>query len=151
MSLKLLRTTSEHPDFVALVAELDSYLAIVDGEDHEFYHQYNQIDNLYHVVLAFKDEMPVACGAIKKLNAISAEIKRMYVRETSRQLGIAGEILSELEKWAEELGFDNCVLETGKRQIEAIGLYKKYGYQLIENYGQYAKLDTSICYQKALK
>jgi len=150
MSLKLLRTTSENPDFVALVAELDLYLAKVDGKDHDFYHQYNHIDDQYHVVLGYKDGLPVGCGAIKKLNSISTEIKRMYVRETSRQQGVAGEVLAELERWADELGFESCVLETGKRQVEAIQLYKKNGYQLTANYGQYVGIDSSLCFQKVL-
>lgn len=44
--MKTLRTTSENPDFQKLVKQLDSYLAMMDGEEHAFYHQYNKIDLL---------------------------------------------------------------------------------------------------------
>jgi ribosomal protein S18 acetylase RimI-like enzyme len=59
--------------------------------------------------------------------------------------------LGELEPWATELAYENCLLETGKRQPEAIGLYKKNGYKLIPNYGQYAEMGNSVCFEKSLK
>ena len=61
------------------------------------------------------------------------------------------EILAELETWAAELSFAKCILETGKRQPEAIGLYKKNGYKLIPNYGQYAEIENSVCFEKVVK
>jgi hypothetical protein len=42
-------------------------------------------------------------------------------------------------------------LETGKKQPEAIRLYEKNGYKLIPNYGQYAKIDNSVCFEKDIK
>ena len=51
MNSKIIRTESSHEDFVKLVRQLDHYLAIIDGDEHDFYHQYNQIENLDHVVL----------------------------------------------------------------------------------------------------
>jgi hypothetical protein len=56
-----------------------------------------------------------------------------------------------LENWAGELSYAKCILETGKRQPEAIGLYKKNGYKLIPNYGQYAEAENSLCFEKELK
>jgi putative acetyltransferase len=60
-------------------------------------------------------------------------------------------VLSELESWAAELGYPKCVLETGKRQPEAIALYEKQGYQRIPNYGQYIGVENSVCFEKVLK
>jgi len=74
----------------------------------------------------------------------------MYVYPKSRGKGIATAILNELEKWAFELPFKKCVLETGKRQQEAIELYKKNGYKIIPNYGQYVGIENSICFEKEL-
>jgi GNAT superfamily N-acetyltransferase len=74
----------------------------------------------------------------------------MYVSPQNRKKGIASMILSELEKWASELSASKCILETGKRQYEAVGLYKKSGYQLIPNYGQYAGVENSLCFEKDL-
>jgi len=74
----------------------------------------------------------------------------MYTLPDSRGKGVASLILAELERWAAELSYGKCVLETGKRQPEAIGLYKKRGYQLIPNYGQYTGVENSVCFEKVL-
>ena len=149
--IKLIRTDSRNLDFTELVKLLDAGLAEVDGEDHSFYSQFNKIDNIRYVVLAYENEKPSGCGAIKEFGANTMEIKRMYVKPECRRKGIAMKILSELENWARELSFTRCILETGKRQEEAIGLYKKTGYRLIPNYGQYTGVENSVCFEKYLK
>jgi putative acetyltransferase len=149
--ITILRTNSENSFFRDLVRSLDSELEIVDGKDHSFYSQFNKIDKIRCVVVAFENDIPVGCGAIKEYSEDTMEIKRMYVAPQFRKKGIASEILSELEKWAGELSCTRCVLETGKRQPEAIGLYKKSGYKIIPNYGQYAGVENSVCFDKDLK
>jgi putative acetyltransferase len=146
--LSLIRTSSDHPDFIELVKHLDSYLAFIDGADHSFYAQFNKIDKLKHVVIAFQDENAVGCGAFKPFETEKVEIKRMYVKPESRGQKIASQILTALEGWAAELDYSTCVLETGIRQPEAIALYHKMGYRIIPNYGQYAGVSTSICFEK---
>jgi len=79
-----------------------------------------------------------------------AEIKRMFVRPERRGRGIARSILSELETWAGELGFLECILETGLKQPEAIELYRKSGYETIPNYGQYEGVENSVCMRKSI-
>ena len=145
------RTNSDHPDFIELVKRLDAELAIRDGEDHAFYAQFNKIGNIRYAVVVYEDEIPIACGAIKDFGPGTAEIKRMYVMPGSRKKGIASKILTELEKWAGELSYSKCILETGKVQPEAIALYHKNGYKLIPNYGQYAGVENSVCFEKDLK
>ncbi len=149
--IKLIRTNSDNHDFRELVKSLDLELSKVDGEDHSFYSQFNKIDKIKHVVLAYEHGKPVGCGAIKKYSADTMEVKRMYVSPENRGNRIATKILSELENWTSELSFTKCVLETGKRQPEAIGLYKLNGYKLIPNYGQYTGVDNSLCFEKELK
>ncbi|GGB87361.1 GNAT family N-acetyltransferase [Dyadobacter sediminis] len=146
----LKRTDSDNPDFISLVKLLDAYLAVTDGDDHSFYSQYNKVDKIRHVVLAYENEKPVGCGAIKVFEDEAMEVKRMYVSPECRNKGIAGKILSELESWAGEMSFKRCVLETGKRQPDAIALYKKCGYRQIPNYGQYINVENSICFEKLL-
>lgn len=144
------RTDASHPDFRDLVKWLDQELADRDGEDHAFYHQFNTIEALKHVVVLYKDNVPVGCGAIKKFNDTSAEVKRMFVKPDFRGQGLASVVLKELELWASELGFGSCVLETGKKQPEAIALYKKNGYAITPNYGQYIGIENSVCFKKVL-
>jgi GNAT superfamily N-acetyltransferase len=148
--LSVIRTNSNNGDFISLVELLDADLARRDGEDHPFYAQFNRIDSIQHVVVAYDDGQPIACGAIKHLAPAAAEVKRMYVSPSARKKGIATIVLSELEKWAREMGYSQCVLETGKKQPEAICLYEKNGYIVIPNYGQYAGVTNSVCFQKNL-
>jgi len=146
----LTRTTSDDAEFRELVRYLDQYLQIVDGEDHAFYDQYNQLDKINHVVVAYRDGVAVGCGAIKPLQDDIMEVKRMFVLPEYRGRGIAWAVLSELETWAHELNYAFCVLETGLKQTEAIRLYQKSGYVVIPNYGQYVGVENSICMQKAI-
>lgn len=135
-----------------LVTHLDKDLAIRDGEVyHEFYAQYNKSDDIKHVVVAYDGDEAVGCGAIKHYEDGVVEVKRMYVLSNQRGKGIAAQVLKELEQWAVELGYTKAILETGKKMPEAIGLYKKSGYVITPNYGQYAGVDDSVCFEKILK
>ena len=149
--ISLLRTTSENTDFVELVKLLDADLAIRDGKEHSFYAQYNKIDNIKYVVIAYDNSKPVGCGAIKEYSPDTMEIKRMYTLPEERGKRIATKILIELEKWARELSYKKCILETGKKQPEAISLYKRNEYKIIPNYGQYVGMENSVCFEKEIK
>ena len=148
--ISIIRTSSDNTDFVELVRHLDAELAERDGKDHSFYAQFNKIDMIKHVVVAYEDGQPVACGAIKEYEPGTMEVKRMFTLPANRGKGIAARVLSELEKWAAEMNYSKCVLETGKKQPEAIRLYEKSGYKLIPNYGQYAGVENSVCFEKPL-
>ena len=149
--IRLIRTNSVNKDFIRLIKDLDAYLAVSDGEDHSFYAQFNKVDLIKHVVLASYNEIIIACGAIKQYDPKTMEIKRMFTSSDYRGKGIAGLILIELQNWTKEMGFENCILETGKRQREAISLYQKSGYEVITNYGQYAGMEDSICFMKKVQ
>ncbi|WP_205501269.1 GNAT family N-acetyltransferase [Rufibacter psychrotolerans] len=146
--LEVVRTDSGSQDFAELVFLLDADLHVRDGDDHSFFAQFNKIDSLKHVVVAYQGMVPVGCGAIKAYSPDTAEVKRMFVLPEFRGQGIAGLVLQELERWASELGYCQLILETGKAQPEAIRLYTKSGYTVIPNYGQYANIETSVCMTK---
>ena len=139
--ISITRTSSENQDFIKLVKQLDADLAIRDGDEHSFYDQFNKIDLIKHVVILYYNRKAVACGAIKEQSPKAMEVKRMYTLPESRGHGLASIVLTELETWARELFYDKCILETGKKQPEAIKLYEKNGYQLIPN---------SLCFEKYL-
>jgi putative acetyltransferase len=149
-AIHIIKTDSEHKDFRELVAALDEDLAIRDGADHAFYAQFNKINKIRHAIVAYEDDIPIGCGAFKEYEPDTVEIKRMYVKPEKRGRGIAISILNELQHWAKEIGYAQCVLETGKNQPEAIELYKKSGFTIIPNYGQYANIENSICFKKIL-
>ena len=148
--ISLVRTNSDNQAFIELVKRLDADLAKRDGDEHPFYAQYNQIDKIKYVILAYEGDKPVGCGAIKEYAPGIMEVKRMYTVPEGRGKGVATKVLSELEAWAAELSYETCILETGKKQPEAIRLYQKNGYQIIPNYGQYADVENSLCFEKRI-
>lgn len=148
--LTFLRTNSTHQDFISLVRQLDIELATIDGDEHSFYVQYNKIDKINHVIIAYENELPIACGAIKQFSENTMEVKRMYILAPYRGKGTASGVLIQLEKWAAEMNYSHCILETGIRQPDAIRLYGKNGYLPIPDYGQYAGVENSRCFEKAL-
>lgn len=148
--ITLKRTDSENADFQALVVELDKELAVRDGDEHSFYSQFNSIDAIKHVVVAYEGNEAAGCGAIKEYSDGVMEIKRMFVPPDKRGRGVASIVLRELENWTRELGAKKCILETGLKQPEAIRLYEKNGYLQVQNYGQYAGVENSVCFEKDL-
>ncbi|WP_321827610.1 GNAT family N-acetyltransferase [Maribacter dokdonensis] len=144
------RCSSDNKNFKELVALLDADLALRDGDENAFYAQFNGIDALKNCVVFYLDKTLVACGAFKEFNEDSVEIKRMFVQPDFRGKGIASKALKVLEEWAKELNYSYAVLETGLRQPEAIALYKKNNYTVIDNYAPYEYMDNSVCFRKAL-
>ncbi len=150
MEMKLTRTDSKNPDFLKLVELLDADLAERDGEDNAFYSQYNGLEQIRHAVLCYTGSDAVGCGAMKQVAPDAMEVKRMYVLPVHRGAGIATIVLRELERWASDLKMERIILETGKRQPEAIRLYEKNGYSKIENFAPYVGIENSVCFQKQL-
>jgi GNAT superfamily N-acetyltransferase len=146
-----IRTDASHADFKKLVVELDAELRIRDGDESDFYEQFNKSDSVKYAVVLYLNDVAVGCGALRPYTKDAIEVKRMYVPLEYRSKGIASMVVNELEKWAAELGFYHLILETGIRQPEAIRLYTKNGYNSIPNYGQYEGVSSSVCFEKYLK
>jgi putative acetyltransferase len=148
--ITIARTNAEDENFQSLVKALDLELKLRDGDDHLFYAQLNKTDTIKHVIVAYYQQQPVGCGAIRPYASNTMEVKRMFVQLSSRGQGIASAVLQELEAWCKELGYKKCMLETGKNQPEAIALYLKNKYAIIPNYGHYHNIDNSVCFEKML-
>ena len=148
--IELTRTNSSNKDFILLTSLLDGELRGRYGELQDFYSSYNIIEANNNIVIIYYDKIPAACGCFKRFDEETVEIKRMFVRKEYRGKGTSKVVLNELESWAAGEGFKKAVLETGTKQNEAIGLYQKSGYKRIDNYGQYAGVETSICMIKEL-
>ena len=145
----IVRTYSENRDFIKLVEFLNSDLAERDGVNHPL-SQFNTIENIKYVVLAYEHHKPIGCGAIVQLELNTVEIKRMYVLPEFRGKRIANHILSELENWAKELGNSRCILFTGINQPEANKLYERNAYKGIRKYGELIELPDCLCFAKDL-
>ena len=145
--MQLLRTNSDNHDFKSLSALFDDYLVDIDGEEKDFFAFYNNVQ-LDTVLVVYENSEAVGCGAFKKFDENTAEIKRMFIHPNHRNKGIASLVLTELENWASEFGFSSFILETSPKLTSAIAMYEKTGYQLIPNYGQYIGVENSICMKK---
>ncbi|CCG54324.1 Probable acetyltransferase, GNAT family [Flavobacterium indicum GPTSA100-9 = DSM 17447] len=145
--MKVIKTNSDHPDFKKLSTLFDEYLVDIDGDEREFFAHYNNVQ-LDHVLVVYYEERAVGCGAFKKYEEDTAEIKRMFVLPEARGKGIANMILTEIQSWAIEQGFAHFILETSPKLHHAIALYTKMGYQFIPNYGQYIGVENSVCMKK---
>ncbi|TAG86772.1 MAG: GNAT family N-acetyltransferase [Bacteroidetes bacterium] len=148
--ISYIQTNSENKDFQELVKQLDASLKITDGDEHSFYDQFNKIDNIKYVMIAYQNNIAIGCGAIKEYDENTMEIKRMFVIPEKRGNGLASQILILLENWSKTLNYKKCILETGKRQIDAIALYQKNNYKITKNYGQYENIENSVCFEKEL-
>jgi len=146
----LKKSNSKDPDFIELVKLLDADLKKRDGEEHDFYAQFNGIKDMEMVVVAYREHTPIGCGALKEYDNNCMEIKRMFVMPQERGKGIASLILKTMEKWARDNNSSSCILETGLRQPEAIALYKKNNYLPQPNYGPYKGMSNSVCFIKKL-
>lgn len=149
--ISMVRTTSDNKDFGDLVIQLDAYLRILDGEDHAFYAQFNKSNLLKNALVCYENDLAVGIGAYKEYDSETVEIKRMYTLPEYRGKGTAKAIVTELELWAKEEGYQFAILETGYLQKDAIGLYQKLGYEITENFGQYIGVENSVCMRKIIK
>lgn len=102
-------------------------------------------------LIARLGERPVGCGALRRLDSATAEIKRMYVLPHARGITVGRQLLTELEWYARKLGMHRLVLHTGLRQPEAIRLYMKAGFDYIAGFGKYVDdIDEGVCMGKTI-
>ena len=148
--IKVEKTTSENTDFIFLTGTFDAYLWDRYPELKKDYWGNNVIEFNANVLIVYLDEKPVACGCFKKYNEKSVELKRMFVLPEVRGLGLAQLVIKELEAEAKNQGFEVLILETLYKQIEAINLYQKTGFKIVENYEPYVGLVNSVCMSKSI-
>ena len=149
-TIRISKTTSENPDFENLIKALDENLWKHYPELKSDYWGNNILELNPNVVILYLEDKAVGCGCFKKYDKNTIEIKRMFVSIESRGMGLAQAILKDLEGWAHDLGYSFSVLETLYKQKEAIALYQKTGYTIVDNYEPYVGLDNSICMEKQI-
>jgi putative acetyltransferase len=141
------------PDVQALIARLNAELtaSYPNPEDNFFELGQEQVDGRQGVLLVARvDGEAVGCGALRRLDPDTGEIKRMYVAPPVRGTGVGARILGELERRARSMGIRRLVLETGERQASAVRLYERAGFARIPCFGEYAAAPLSLCMGKDL-
>jgi GNAT superfamily N-acetyltransferase len=146
--------TPERPDTAAareLIGELDEYLhPLYPSESrHGFSVEKLMLEEVSFFVMRYNEEL-AGCGGLKVFPAEYAEIKRMYVRPQFRGKGFAKMLLEHLSAFAREQGITRLRLETGIYQLEAIGLYERFGFQRIGPFGEYRMDPLSLYYEKSI-
>ena len=139
-------------DFAYLCNELDKSLDELVGNKfaRKPYIQYNQRDDIRDVIIAYGADELIGCASYKKFDSETVELKRVFVMPQYRGQGISKKMLSELERRAKAQGYKKMILETGELLVASMHLYKSFGYEIIENYGQYIGMANSICMSKSL-
>ena len=141
----------DSPDGVLLRAAQQHELDLRYGcGDHEPGARPTAADSTVFLLARDADGTPLGCGGLRRLDATSGEVKRMYVVPARRGTGLATALLRALEQQARTLGWTVLRLETGTAQPDAMRFYEREGYAAIENYGPYVGSAISRCYQRTL-
>jgi len=150
--MEIILTDRNDKRFVDLCHELDDYLNdVVGGEkQRRQYNQYNTLENIQDVALIIENGEAVACGGFKEYEPGTAEIKRVFTKESDRNRGYSNAIMKALEKRACEKGYTRLILETGFLLKEAMRLYTAIGFHVTKNYGQYIHMPESVCMEKKI-
>lgn len=150
--MRFINTDGGNSDFIELCHDLDSFLnELVGGEENRAeYIPYNQLDDIHDVIIAYDDDIPVGSASFKKYDDESAEVKRVFIKQEYRGKGISNKLMELLENVAREQGYRYLILESGEPLVAAMALYRKIGYEVIPNYGQYKDMPDSICMKKKL-
>ena len=153
MGISIAAEPFDTADARRLIAALDEHLASRYAPEQRFGPNLKPEQlaaGLGTFVVVRVDGRAVGCGALRKLDKTSAEVKRMYVAPEVRGQGIAKKILEHLEGVGRDLGVHRLVLETGIYQAEAIGLYYQAGFEPVRCWGVYAESVTSVCFEKRI-
>jgi GNAT superfamily N-acetyltransferase len=139
-------------DFITLCYELDDFLNELAGgeENRSQYIPYNKLDDIYNVIVVYDENIPVGCAGFKHYEDTTAEVKRVFIRSKYRGRGISKRIMELVEQKAKEKGYHKLILESGEPLVYAMGLYRKIGYHVIPNFGQYKDMPDSVCMEKNL-
>lgn len=150
MEIKLVETGVDNPDFVKLVEQLDSYYYDRFREIVLNYQEHHKLSTMQCAVVAYADGTPVGCGAFRLYKHGYVEMKRIFVADSHRRMGLATQIMQRLEEIAVREGNRCAILETGVEMKDAILFYQKIGYTIVPNFGTFENDDICICLAKQL-
>jgi putative acetyltransferase len=153
MDLSVAPEPFDSADARRLVGALDAHLSSLYAPDQRFgpnLKPEHLAPGIGTFLVARDGGQAVGCGALRRLDEATAEVKRMYVEPAARGRGVGAVVLERLEAAARELGVEKLVLETGIYQAEAIALYRRAGFRPVPCWGEYAGTLTSVCFEKEI-
>lgn len=146
MEIRMVGPESE--DFHALAAELDAYYFTLVGDIQLRYAEPNRPENMTALAVVYEDGAPIACGAWKRVDGETAEIKRIYVSPEFRRRHVATALIRALEEDAAAAGYHKFILETARNTDQSHKLYFSLGYRLRDYYGSPAGEENCLCFYK---
>lgn len=138
------------PDFRMLAAKLDAYYFELVGDIQNRYAEVNRPENMTALAVAYEDGVPIACGAWKRIDGTTAELKRLYVLPEYRRRGAASNLIAALEADATAAGICRMILETAVDTADSHKLYLSAGYRIMDYYGSPAGAENCLCFHKEL-
>jgi len=148
----IIRERPDSPDALQLLSELDADLhrqPYPPESRHAFSIEKLLREGVAFFVTRYLDQA-AGCGGIKIFPSDYGEVKRMYVRPEHRGLGLGKAMLDHLAEYAQKQGVDMLRLETGIYQVEAVGLYERYGFLRRAPFGEYRTDPLSVYLEKTL-
>lgn len=150
MTINIVEERPDSPDALELLTELDTHLTphLYPPESrHAFSVEKLLRDGVAFFVTRY-DDKPAGCGGLKLFGSEYGEVKRMFVRPNYRGLGLGKAMLDRLAAYTREHQAKVLRLETGIYQIEAVGLYERWGFQRRPPFGEYKEDPLSIYFEK---
>lgn len=145
------RGSPREPNVVRMVTALDAYVAeLYPPESNHLLDIEALCAPDVHFFVARIEGQAVGCGALRLDPSGYGELKRMFVVPEARGKNVGRAILLRLEQEAGEAKLSCVRLETGTRQLEAIGLYRSAGYREIPPFGDYRPDPLSVFMEKRL-
>ncbi len=140
--------TPASKDFRALAAQLDAYYYTLVGDVQDRYAEPNRPENMDALLVAYHSGQPIGCGAWKRRNEVTAEMKRIYVCPEYRRQGVASSLLQTLEDHSAYCGCTQWILETARDTQDSHKLYLSLGYKEMDYYGSPAGAENCRCFYK---
>ena len=152
MKIDYIWTDGNNEDFQKFYLKTEEFYSSIvgGGKNREAFIPYNISESITDVLIASVEGAAVGCAGLKAYSDSDVEIKRVWVDPEFRGNHISTAMMDALEAKAVELGFRRAILQTRPQMEEAVHLYTKRGYVLIDNYPPYDKLDGAICFAKEL-
>ena len=151
MAVEIAVETPLQDDVRALVAELNAALLELTPPEHCYHLSVEQMAGKDTTVFIARDNgIAVGCGALKRHDEATGEVKRMYTRPSHRGQKIGAQIVGRVEALARQEGLNRLVLETGDRHPAAWTVYERAGFSRCGPVLDYPDSEWSVFYEKSL-
>ncbi|MBP5362747.1 MAG: GNAT family N-acetyltransferase [Ruminococcus sp.] len=150
--IRYIWTDGSNKDFQRFYLSAEEYYSSLVGgvQNRTGFIPYNISDSIGTVLIAYIGDIAIGCAGLKPYSVTDAEVKRVWVEPAHRRKHIAEDMMKMIEEKARQSGFRRTVLQTREAMREAVSLYEKLGYQRIENYPPYDRLEGAVCFAKKL-